>query len=132
MPQKKFYKIWLVSYLLILLWVTYQFFSPEGIFIQCPSKLLYGIPCPGCGTTRACLMLIHGEFLNAMMMNPNCLLAMIYIGLTPILFLIDVTTKRASLYMIYLWIETKLHNKVLGTILCIEIAIAIRNMIMGI
>lgn len=36
----------------------------------CPMKLMLGIPCPGCGMTRATLLLLQGKFLASMEMNP--------------------------------------------------------------
>ena len=36
----------------------------------CPMRMLFGIPCPGCGTTRALLLLIQGKFAEAAISNP--------------------------------------------------------------
>lgn len=37
---------------------------------HCPIKLLFGIPCPGCGTTRACLSLLRMNIRDAFMYQP--------------------------------------------------------------
>jgi len=36
----------------------------------CLFKNLTNIPCPSCGTTRASIKLIHGEFVNSILINP--------------------------------------------------------------
>jgi hypothetical protein len=36
----------------------------------CPFHALTGVPCPGCGTTRALVALAHGDFAGALAFNP--------------------------------------------------------------
>ncbi len=44
----------------------------EGVFVLiCPSKFLYGIPCPGCGLTRSFVSLLHGKWITALYYNMN-------------------------------------------------------------
>ena len=38
--------------------------------IGCPIRFLFGIPCPGCGITRACVCALHGEFIEAFRWHP--------------------------------------------------------------
>jgi hypothetical protein len=45
------------------------------VFSVCLLKDIFGIPCPGCGITRAFLFLGHGDFRGAMEMNANSLFA---------------------------------------------------------
>ena len=48
----------------------------------CPSAALLGIPCPGCGLTRATLALVHGDFAAALRFHPLVfVLAPVYLGL---------------------------------------------------
>jgi hypothetical protein len=44
------------------------------VFKLCLLKDLFGIPCPGCGITRAFLFLAHGDLHSAMELNINSLL----------------------------------------------------------
>lgn len=37
---------------------------------HCPMRLLFGIPCPGCGTTRACLAMLHLDVAAAFGYHP--------------------------------------------------------------
>jgi hypothetical protein len=36
----------------------------------CPTALLFGLPCPGCGLTRATVALLHGDFAAAFRFHP--------------------------------------------------------------
>ena len=36
----------------------------------CPINLIFGVPCPGCGLTRAWLCVFHGSFTDAFLMHP--------------------------------------------------------------
>ena len=38
--------------------------------VLCPIRRFAGIPCPGCGSTRAAMLLLRGEFAAAAAMNP--------------------------------------------------------------
>ena len=40
-------------------------------FVVCPSRLVYDLPCAGCGGTRAFLLLLRGHPVDAFFMNPN-------------------------------------------------------------
>lgn len=48
--------------------LTYLYFNDPnepGHFPGCPTKTLFGIDCPGCGSTRAVYALIHGNVTRA-------------------------------------------------------------------
>lgn len=36
----------------------------------CPTQILFGMPCPGCGLTRAGILLLSGDFSGAWKMHP--------------------------------------------------------------
>jgi len=47
--------------------------SPDGIAdgpVVCPFRLLTGLPCPGCGLTRAWVYLAHGQWGDSFVANP--------------------------------------------------------------
>lgn len=46
----------------------------------CPLKRLAGVPCPTCGTTRACLALLKGDVRGALAMQPFALAALCAAG----------------------------------------------------
>lgn len=55
---------------------------------NCPVLAATGVPCPGCGLTRAIIELVHGDFIQSFQTHafaPIFLLAFIVIGVTMIL-----------------------------------------------
>ena len=65
-------------WLLLIAGGIYLFvFEPgrTGLFPVCIFRLVTGLTCPGCGTTRALHQIVHGHFLDAFMLNPLLLLA---------------------------------------------------------
>lgn len=53
----------------------------EGEFTVCILKNVLGIPCPGCGMTRAFLFIGHGDIHAALRLNINSLLAFFIIAI---------------------------------------------------
>jgi len=56
-----------------------------ALLILCPLKLCFfaltlGVPCPGCGMTRAALAMLTGEFARAVAWNPLALVMVPYTG----------------------------------------------------
>lgn len=49
----------------------------KGAF--CPFVILFGLPCPGCGLTRAALYLFRGSLKEAFYMNPAIYLWALYL-----------------------------------------------------
>ncbi len=49
-------------FFLVLLWIAFYW--------KCPSKVLFGIPCPGCGLTRAYKAALRLDFQSAFSHHP--------------------------------------------------------------
>lgn len=62
----------------ILIFIIYDVLVHRLTGAFCPSVILTGFPCPGCGMTRAALFMMTGQFARAMRANPAILL---WIGL---------------------------------------------------
>ena len=98
----------------------------------CPSKLLWHIPCPGCGTTRAFLLILKGDILEGISLNPNSIIAVVYLAIFPFLLLIDVIFQVHSVYDLYLFVNKVLSVKwVFVFILMFEFAVWIHNIWSG-
>ena len=65
----------------------------------CLSQLIFGMPCPGCGLTRATLAFLALDFLKAFQMHPLVILAWIDVALVAILI---VTGKYRKPIVIFL------------------------------
>ena len=72
----------------------------------CPFKALFGIPCPGCGLTRATDFLLHGQISNAMQMHA---FAPLFLGAFVLMAAVLVLPKvhSASLVSKVAWVESK-------------------------
>lgn len=56
--------------LLLALLLAYYFMVRIRFHAFCPMVIVTGIPCPGCGMTRAVLLLLLGEFRRSWNLNP--------------------------------------------------------------
>lgn len=109
-----------------------MFFEGRMGVTACPSKLLWHIPCPGCGTTRALLLILKGDILEGISLNPNSIIAVVYLAIFPFLLLIDVIFQVHSVYDLYLFVNKVLSVKwVFVFILMFEFAVWIHNIWSG-
>ncbi|HEY6724350.1 MAG TPA: DUF2752 domain-containing protein [Polyangiaceae bacterium] len=68
---------WAIAFALVLPFA----FAVLNEFPICPTAGLLGLPCPGCGLTRATLLLFQGEFAKALALHPLVLpLSPLYFG----------------------------------------------------
>ena len=56
--------------LLLAVFVIYAVLATHFLGHACPINLVFGVPCPGCGLTRAVLLLFRGDFFGAFSMHP--------------------------------------------------------------
>lgn len=63
---------------LILTFFIYYFLVRFTTGAFCPMVIVAGLPCPGCGITRAALFFVTGQFARAMRANPTILLWVIF------------------------------------------------------
>lgn len=57
--------------------------------LQCPFKYITGIPCPGCGGSRALIYLLNGDIKEALHMNPLTCLILLCSPILMVLFFFD-------------------------------------------
>lgn len=67
--------LWILNlmWLALLAWLAIGWTDTgyRETFTVCPTKLVWSIPCPTCGVTRAFLLAAHGRFAEAVQMNIN-------------------------------------------------------------
>ncbi|RZJ28362.1 MAG: DUF2752 domain-containing protein [Flavobacterium sp.] len=105
MKRNRLYLILAAACILGYSWLFYSLTKADqvssGRFGACMFKNVTGIPCPSCGSTRAMVMLVRGDFFGSLMMNPIGLILSVIMLVVPIWLLYDVITKRQTLYDSY-------------------------------
>ncbi|MDI9914938.1 DUF2752 domain-containing protein [Rhodococcus sp. IEGM 1379] len=56
--------------------------TPGGVIPVCPTKALFNVNCPGCGSTRMLYSLIHGDVVGAAHFNAFGLAMLVALGFT--------------------------------------------------
>lgn len=119
-----------ISYFIICGWLIYANSEGHTNVIVCPSKLLYKIPCPGCGITRATLKFLHFDYIAAIRLNPNVILSIVYLTFTPIIIILNLLSEKDVVKCIYNYINHKLQKKFIWIpFLIIELLIWIHNVL---
>ena len=68
-------KYWGVTACIVIAYIVLR--KLRGAF--CPSVILFGLPCPGCGVTRAALYVLKGQFAEAFYINPAVYLWLVFL-----------------------------------------------------
>ncbi len=76
----------------------------KGVEI-CVFRIVTGIPCPACGSTRAVVSIFKGDFYEAMYTNPLGFLIAFAMLILPFWLITDTILKKDSLFKFYLWFE---------------------------
>ncbi len=80
----------------------------EPHFTICALKIITGIPCVGCGTTRGLKYLFHGMPYEAVMMNPLSILTALYMAVSTLWIACDLVTGKSSYLNLYSYRPGKL------------------------
>lgn len=95
---------------------------PED-FTPCLFRNVTGLACPSCGTTRSLLLLIQGEWLQALMVNPLGYLALGGLIVIPLMLITDAVRQSNILYRSYLKTESIVRYKMVYVPVILLIAI---------
>lgn len=102
--RKRFYGVLMLMLAASYAWIGYNGIvraqGADGVSI-CIVRTVTGVPCPGCGTTRSVIHVLHGEVLDAVKSNPLGLLAVAALGVLPFWIAVDLARGRASLMHAY-------------------------------
>lgn len=112
-----------VIYILGVIWIiTYREYGWD--ITICPIKLMFGIPCPACGTTRAIELAFDGRIIDSILMNPNIIFtASIAIG-APIILAAKLLLNRDYMKKIDRWLCKK---SIIISFTIIELSIWVYN-----
>ena len=77
----------------------------------CPSRLLCGLPCPGCGASRAMELLFQGKWTDAFLMNANAYLIAVSLITASLAWIADICLHTSFLERCYKWVNHCLQCK---------------------
>lgn len=117
--------ILILVYLFGIVWIVLNKCLNLSITL-CPTKILWGIPCPGCGITRAIKLCFEGDLWAAVLMNPNIILVWIILPIAPFILIIQLTTRKEYIARINAFLDKKIY---LVIILIAEGSIWIYNIV---
>jgi hypothetical protein len=84
-----------------LFYISTSLHSERSPVEVCLIKRFTNIPCPSCGSTRSIFSLIHGDFQQAVYINPIGLIVAVIMLLTPIWIFVDLLLKRTTLFDLF-------------------------------
>lgn len=117
--------ILILVYLFGIVWIVLNKCLNLSITL-CPTKILWGIHCPGCGITRAIKLCFEGDLWAAVLMNPNIILVWIILPIAPFILIIQLTTRKDYIARINAFLDKKIY---LVIILIAEGSIWIYNIV---
>lgn len=129
--NQRFYIFVVLSLAIAYSWLTFQLiYTGNRTIVVCPCKLIWGIPCVGCGLTRATLLFFKGELLKALMFNPNVILIITYLTFMPLLVTYDIFTGNTKCKKIFDKIDNSLKKKyVFFSFIICELSVWCHNII---
>lgn len=69
---------------------------------KCPFRLIFGIPCPGCGMSRALLALVHGDLKASLSFHPLLIPTALCLMLGVVFW--KKNSRKAYRAVLYIWI----------------------------
>ncbi len=104
--------------ILLFLGFSLLFLSDTAFHPVCPMYAILGIPCPGCGMTRATHALLEGRVAESLYYNPLAIPVDLFIVVYAIWYTVDVVQgkDRINRYLKYTW-TPKVYIPVMAVIL---------------
>ena len=113
LSRNKLYSILLIACLAGYIWlytgVTTNKSENNSVEV-CLVKHVTNIPCPSCGSSRSVISLMHGDFAQSLNINPLGFLIAGIMIFTPLWLVMDLATKRKTLFDFYYKVEKRLEN----------------------
>lgn len=117
MHRRDFYKSLFVLCIVGICWLGGALlFSGSVPYFCCPFRAITGIPCPGCGLTHACLLMLRGDVKAAL--EANVLVVLLPGVLLIPLAVYDVACHRSNVFGVY----TFVNNTAVGRLVLICLA----------
>jgi Protein of unknown function (DUF2752) len=118
MTRNKLYSLLLIACLAGFIYLFYSVHqSNSETFRVCIIKNATGFPCPSCGTTRAVTLLLEGQLIESVLLNPFGILVAIIMTIFPFWILMDVVLKKDTFLKAYKKTEGIIRTKLLAIVL---------------
>jgi len=118
MSRNKLYWLLLIACFSGFIYLLYHLQDSENThFGVCIIKNVTGFPCPSCGTTRAVQLLMQGNVLASLQMNPFGILVALIMVIAPFWIAFDLIFKKETLYKSFKKTEETIRIKWLATLL---------------
>lgn len=114
---RRFYYLISAAWIAGVSWIFFAMYSdgaPAGCSEVCFVKNIFGLPCPSCGTTRSVLLLLRGDFPDALMSNPLGLILAPLMCFIPFGIAFDLVTRRHIVWQTYHAIEQLFARKIIA------------------
>lgn len=82
------------AWLILIALIAYILLTNHFFHTSCPIKLIFGLPCPGCGMSRACLSALSFHFIKAFKYHA-------FFIMIPILAFVIIFKERPNINKIY-------------------------------
>ena len=106
--RSKLYTFLFIACIAGYIWLYYGFtanITELNSADVCLIKHVTNIPCPSCGSTRSVISILHGDFAKSFLINPLGFIIALIMIITPLWILLDLATKRKTLFDFYQKIE---------------------------
>lgn len=126
MKRNKLYAILMIACgagYIWLFWAATNAHSKHQLPDVCLIKCTTSLPCPSCGSTRSVLSLLHGDFLNALYLNPFGIIIALIMVAAPLWVLFDISTRKKTLLNFYALSETQLKKPGFAIGLCLLVLV---------
>jgi hypothetical protein len=106
----------LIAVLLFIGWIWVflnfnYFYSDANVHELCLFKIVTGIPCPSCGSTRSVINLLKGNWFQGFYLNPLGFIVLLFMLIVPFWLLYDVAVGKDGLFRAYKYAEKILRTK---------------------
>jgi hypothetical protein len=120
MTRNKLYLLVLIACFVGFIYLLYSVnYKSNSQTTVCFFKNVTGVSCPSCDTTTAVILLLKGKFIASILKNPLGILVFLILFISPIWILIDVFKQKNSFHQTYCYLEQKIKNPILATLLII-------------
>jgi len=126
LSKNKLYLLLSVTCCIGILWSYYSLWkatSDSHTMGVCLIKQVIHVPCPSCGSTRAVIALMQGDFLSSLLINPLGMLLAVIMLLVPCWVVVDLCAKNDSLLKAYLRMEQVLRKPPIAIVLIVLVLI---------